>query len=115
MQAARPNVLMIVVDDMNNKFDILTLANESVRRLFVIEKEIGEPLYLSEIYTTLSNIDGVVDVKSVNPVTKVGSPYSNISFDVDQNMTFDRRVLTTPPTHILEVKYPAVDISGRIE
>ncbi len=105
----------IVVDDMNNKFDILTLANESVRRLFVIEKEIGEPLYLSEIYTTLSNIDGVVDVKSVNPVTKVGSPYSNISFDVDQNMTFDRRVLTTPPTHILEVKYPAVDISGRIE
>lgn len=105
----------IVVDDMNEKFNILSLATDAVRRMFIIDKQIGEPLYLSEVYNTINSIEGVVDVKSVTPVIKTGTPYSNLNYDIDSNMTFDRRTLLVPPTHILEIKYPSVDINGRIE
>lgn len=105
----------IVVDDMNNKFDVLSLTNTAVRALFRVEKDIGEPLHLSEIYKAINDVPGVVDVKSVEVVSKSGAPYSNISFNIANSLTSDRRVLMVPPTHVLEVRYPVTDIYGTIE
>ena len=73
---------------------------------------IGEPIYLSRIYSVLNRVDGVIDVRKVKIFNKSGGPYSNVSLDMDKILSRDGMFLKTPQNSILEIKFPNEDIKG---
>lgn len=107
------------------KFEILTLpgaiANDVLLRCtnelisyFNIDKwNINQPINLAAISTLLDKVQGVQTVKNVTIVNKAGGKYSNYSYDV-QGATKDRIVYPSYDPCIFEVKYPNIDIEGRV-
>lgn len=81
-------------------------------RIFRIKPEIGEAIYINDIYKTLNDLDAVVDVTEVTIRSLSGAGYSSISYDIDENLSLDGRTLVLPSDFIYEIKYPLVDIRG---
>ena len=77
--------------------------------------DIGEPLYISKIYSMLNRIEGVLDVKTVKIIPKDGSLYSDASFDFQDQRSADGTYISVPENVVLELKYPSVDIRGTIK
>tara|TARA_R110000824_G_scaffold56794_2_gene155076 strand:- start:4778 stop:6571 length:1794 start_codon:yes stop_codon:yes gene_type:complete len=106
----------IQVDPSVNKYEALSSAITEVQKKFVEPLYMGEPLYLTDIYSTLNrNVAGVIDTKSVKVVAKTGTGYSNVSFDLDGALSVDARYLDVPHNVALEIKYPSADIKGTVE
>ena len=105
----------VVKPEMNaNKFDVLNncvaaLANEFSTPLFV-----GEPLSVSKIFNILNNVPGVNDAVKVQFVNKTSSNYSNVFFSIAENMSPDGDSLVCPKNAIFEIKFPQVDIKGKL-
>ena len=76
--------------------------------------DIGEPLFITDIYAELKKVRGLVDVTSVKINKKVGGNYSTIALDIENGISSDGRFLKVPKNVILELKYPNVDIKGTI-
>jgi hypothetical protein len=76
--------------------------------------DIGEPIFLTDIYAELKKVDGLVDVISVKITRKVGGNYSDVSFDLEGGQSPDGRYIEIPKNVILELKYPDSDIKGAI-
>ena len=77
--------------------------------------DIGEPLYISSIYTMLNRLEGVLDVKSVKILPKDGTLYSDATFDFADQRSADGTYITVPDNVVLELKFPGVDIQGTIK
>jgi len=75
---------------------------------------IGEPLYISDIYKALKDVVGVLDVTKVKLFINSGGQYSNSSINVDENMSGDGTYLMVPNNAILELKFPEIDITGKV-
>jgi len=104
----------VVVDEESNKFQVLADCNQAVRNLFSVMPYIGEPLYLTDIYSALNKVNGVVDTKFVKISRKISGDYSTVMFDIDQATSVDGRYISVPQNVILELKYPDTDIKGAI-
>lgn len=105
----------VVVEAGRNKYEVLDLCSRMLRRRYRRLHDIGEPFYITEIYTMLGKLDGVADVVDVNIEPRTGTNYSSISFDMASRTTLDGRFIKTPSNVILEVKYPFDDIKGTAE
>ena len=57
---------------------------------------------------------GVLDVVKVKLVSKKGSTYSSIEYDINQNLSPDGSYLIIPKNAVVEIKYPSVDIKGKV-
>jgi hypothetical protein len=75
---------------------------------------IGEALYISDIYSVLKDVDGVLDVTKVKIFNKTGGNYAETVFDVNTNVSPDGSYLIAPKNCIFEIKFPKVDIKGKI-
>ena len=75
---------------------------------------IAESLFISEIYSDLKKIPGILDVVKVKIVNKSGGQYSAINFDVNSNLSPDGTYLIAPSNAIFEIKFPETDIKGKI-
>ena len=75
---------------------------------------IGEPIYISDIYETLKKVKGVLDVVKVKLNNKTGSDYSGVEVEINSNLSPDGSYLIVPKNAILELKFPSVDIKGKI-
>ena len=100
----------------SNKFDVLeaatrTLRNELNKKVF----SIGEPFYITDVYTILNRVVGVADTTSVKLTQKNSVQYSQIGFDVDYFTSPDGRYIAIPQNAIFELKFPAIDIKGTIK
>jgi len=104
----------VIVDEESNKFQVLSDCNQAVRRLFSITPYIGEPLYLTDIYSALNSVKGVVDAKKVEVKRKLGSRYSTVRFDVKDALSGDGRYISVPKNVVMEIKFPDTDIKGAI-
>jgi hypothetical protein len=99
-----------------NKFEVLESSRQAISEyLGDYHLEIGEPLYISNIYNVLKKTIGVDDVLKVNIKQQVGSDYSDAAYDIKQNMSPDSRILYVPEDIILEVKYLDTDIRGTVK
>lgn len=96
------------------KFDILSSAETRLKNFFSRKMDIGEPIFLTDIYAELKKVDGLVDVISVRIIKKVGGNYSDVSFDLQGGQSSDGRYIEIPKNVILELKYPDSDIKGAI-
>ena len=63
----------------------------------------------------INSVRGVVDTIDIEIFSTKGADYSDISFDIEKNMSADGRMLYIPDDHIIEFKYPTSDIRGTIK
>ena len=95
---------------------VLTKCIDTLKDYFDIEKwQINQPIFITDIFTTLDRIEGVQTVKSVDIYNKSGtsSGYSVYSYDV-RGATQNNTVFPSQDPSIFEVKYPNSDIRGSI-
>jgi hypothetical protein len=105
---------IIKAQSSSDKFEVLdncvtALANKYSQPLFI-----GERLSISEIFKTLNDVPGVNDVVKVKVVNKSTSNYSSVFFDVNENTSPDGDYILTPANAVLEMKFPQVDIKGKL-
>ena len=106
---------VIMVDKKFSHESVLAECIEEVKILLEDKFYIGEPLYITRIYSTLNRIDGVLDVRSVKVKNKTGSPYSSVSVRMDKILSKDGTFYQTPSNSILEIKFPDEDIKGIVK
>lgn len=98
-----------------HRSDIQAIAVAKIRKAIAEGFFIGESLYISSLYSTLKDIDAVLDVSSVKITNKSGGQYSATSFVINKNLSPDGSQLLCPENAIFEIKYPEVDIRGKIK
>ena len=115
------------VINIGAEFDIITLPNynssqvltnclDSLKSFFNINNwQINEPIILRDVYALLDNVEGVKTVKKLNILNKTGESlgYSKYSYDTN-GATNNGTVYPSIDPMIFEVKYPDVDIKGRV-
>tara|TARA_R110000824_G_scaffold15760_2_gene66201 strand:+ start:1915 stop:3711 length:1797 start_codon:yes stop_codon:yes gene_type:complete len=98
-----------------DKDNTLGLAISHVAAKFSNGFFIGEPMQVSDIYSELKKVEGVMDVVRVKITDKSGGQYSATTFNVNKNMDQDGTQLLAPANAVFEIKYPSVDIKGKIK
>jgi hypothetical protein len=106
---------VIKIKPGHNRADIQALGINRINSLLREGFFISESLYVSSIYTALKDIDAVLDVVSVKVKNKSGGNYSPTSFVINKNMSPDGTQLLCPANAIFEIKFPEVDIRGKIK
>jgi hypothetical protein len=74
---------------------------------------IGESFSISDIYAQLKVVRGVLDVLKVKIVNKTGTNYSGATIQIEKNLSPDGNMIIIPKNAVVEIKYPASDISGK--
>jgi len=98
-----------------NKFDVLNDAILQLSETYDKKFEIGEPFYVTDIYSQLNKMDGIIDVTRVKVIQKTGANYSKEIMNIDSSYSSDGRYIDAPKNVIFEIKYPDVDIKGTIK
>jgi len=94
--------------------DVLLQCIGVVKDHFKITKwNINQPIILSNIYAALDRVKGVQTVQKVDITNKVGGNYSEYSYDI-KGATRNNIVYPSYDPMIFEIKFPEVDIKGRI-
>ena len=104
----------VVVDERYSQFDIIGRCVKKLKEYFSNQLYVGEPVYLTRLYSVLGKIDGVADVKKVNIFQQFSGNYSTTRIDFDEAMSRDGTYLKTPQNVIMELKYPDLDIRGTL-
>jgi hypothetical protein len=107
----------VVVDPALNKSTVLQNVLTKLQSTFNIKNyHIDQPLIVSDIVNTIFSVSGIVAVDRVqfNSITGTvnNRTYSNDTFDVASNTV--RGIILPPPGGIFEVRYPEVDILGKV-
>tara|TARA_R100000388_G_scaffold39514_1_gene30490 strand:- start:655 stop:2448 length:1794 start_codon:yes stop_codon:yes gene_type:complete len=98
-----------------NRYELLEACVQKLKDEYInIKFNIGEAIYISEIYKLLNEVPGVVDTTEVELVNKFGGLYSNFVFDIDSNLSDDGRFLIVPEDAAVEVLFPDTDIAGAV-
>jgi len=96
-----------------NKYDLLDSCNTKLMGDFLnIKFNLGEPVYITEIYKLLNDVPGVIDTTEVELYNLAGSTYNGYIYNIRENMSADGRYLIVPPDSAAEVLYPQTDIVG---
>jgi len=98
-----------------DKFEALNEAIKTIQRMFVQKLDIGQPIYITKIYDMVNELDEIVDVTDVQVEHKFGGLYSDFSYDIEENISADGRILYAPENVVYELKYPNLDIKGTIK
>jgi len=98
-----------------DKYTLLDTTIAALAADFATTLYIGEALYISDIYSRLNAVDGVLDVTKVKIINKTSGQYANTTFDINSNLSPDGSYLIAPANCIFEIKFPAVDIKGKIK
>ena len=107
------NFDIVVLPDYNSKL-VLIQCIEALKSYFNIDKwQINQPIFLSEIYAMISNIDGVQTVKKLDFENITGENYSPYSYDIKGSLRNSIIYPSLDPM-IFELRYPDVDLRGRV-
>ena len=99
-----------------NRFEVLEGAKQELLMYFSdYHFEIGEALSLSDINSILKRVRGVQDVLDVKITYQSGTDYSDVFFNVQDNIANDGRTLYIPENYILEIKKEDFDIKGTVK
>ena len=104
----------VVLDTRFKDVNIIGKCNAAIKENFSNQLYIGEPIYITRLYSILSKVEGVADVKTVNVVHKRGVIYSSTNIDFDEAMSSDGTYIMTPKNAIMELKFPNRDIKGTL-
>tara|TARA_Y100000310_G_scaffold279693_1_gene298959 strand:+ start:11259 stop:13058 length:1800 start_codon:yes stop_codon:yes gene_type:complete len=98
-----------------DKYDLLAACVQQLKNKFAGPKYyIGEHMLITEIYTELNKVKGILDVIKVTIVNKSSGVYSSTQFNVNENLSPEGTYIIAPKNAIFELKYPETDIKGKI-
>jgi len=104
------------VSDLNfTKQFVLSQVMLTLQEHFSRKGEIGEAFSITRLYKVINDVEGVIDTTFVNVTAKTGGDYSDVGFDVAENMSADGRWILAPDDVIFEVREPLEDIKGVIK
>lgn len=109
------NIDITVLSGFNSR-EVLSDVLVAIKDYFTIDKwGINAPIILSELYTLVNSIKGVQSLKDIKIVNKSGeiNGYSKWGYDIT-GATRDGVVFPSLDPSIFEVKYPDIDIFGRV-
>jgi len=97
-----------------NKFDVLDSCIKTLSTKYKNPFFIGESFYISDIYSELKQVKGVLDVVKVKLTNKSGGNYASTVININKNISPEGTYLIAPKNTILEIKFPETDIRGKI-
>ena len=101
-----------------DKYDVLQACVEQLKDRYNNHLYIGEPIHVTDIFTELNKVRGVLEIAKVKIVNKSGTgaatSYSGVQFDINDNMSPDGTYIIIPKNAVAELKYSSVDIKGKI-
>jgi len=101
-----------------DKYDVLRACVAQLKARYSNNFYIGEPVNITDIFTELNKVKGVLEVVKVKIVNKSGTgasnSYSGVQFDINDNVSPDGTYVMVPKNAVAELKYPSVDIKGKI-
>ena len=106
----------IIILPNYNSNDILTKCVAALQTHFNTDKwQMNQPIILRDIYILLDRVEGVQTVKTCTITNKTGVNlgYSQWAYDVE-GATRNNVVYPSIDPMIFEVRYPAIDIQGRV-
>lgn len=106
----------IVLRPNYNSQDVLARCLDTAKSFFSTGNwQINQPIILSNLYTALDSVEGVQTVKKIDIVNLSGEAngYSKYSYDIMAG-TINNVVYPSLDPSIFEVKFPDVDIKGRV-
>jgi hypothetical protein len=109
------NFDIIVLPNYNSN-EVLTSCILALKNYFAIDKwQINQPIILRDIYILLDSIEGVQTVKNIEITNLAGTNlgYSVYSYSIP-SATISNVIYPSLDPSIFEVKYPDVDIQGRV-
>lgn len=109
------NFDIVTVPGINSN-EVLYNCIESLKNHFNIDKwSINAPIILRQLYSELDRIRGLETVKKIEIINKVGAlnGYSQYAYDI-KGATIDNIIYPSMDPMIFEVKYPDIDIKGRV-
>lgn len=98
-----------------NAYDLLERCITALQLKFKDKFDIGEPLLYQDIYRTLNKVEGVADTTKVEIINKNGGIYSDVKYNIRRGRSPDGKILTVPEDAVLEIKFPTIDIRGRVK
>lgn len=94
--------------------DVLERCNRQLISYFDISNwDIGQSINTSNLYTLLDKVEGVQTVQNIRFENKVGGTYSEYQYDIP-GATRSGILYTSYDPMIFEVKFPTIDIKGRV-
>ena len=105
----------VIADSDSNKADVYRKCVETLSNRFDKALQMGEPLYVTDVYYELNRINGVVDTRNVKIINKTGTSYSSTPMNIEANMSADGRYLRCPDNVSFEIKFPNTDITGIVK
>lgn len=103
----------IAISETNtNKYAVKDSATSALHEFFSRRPEIGEPIYITDIYNVLNEAAGVADISDVDIYVQNGGIYSNYYLDIKQYTSPDGRFIKFPEDVIYEIKFVEDDIKG---
>ena len=106
----------IIVYPQYNSNEVIFKGIEALKEYFKLNYwQINEPIIMKDIYILLDKIEGVQTVKNVSITNKSGDilGYSPYSYDI-VGATKNDIIYPSLDPMIFEVKYPNVDIKGKV-
>jgi len=106
---------LIVLPEYNNN-EVVFNCIQALKDYFDINKwQINEPIILRDLYVLLDKVEGVQTIKKIDIINKVGTNlgYSQYAYDIS-GATQNNVVYPSLDPMIFEVKYPDIDIRGRV-
>ena len=104
----------VVLDTRFKDINIVGRCNTAISEYFSNQLYIGEPIYITRLYSILGKVEGVADVKTVRVTQKRGANYSSTNINFDEAMSADGTYIVTPKNAIMELKFPNRDIKGTL-
>jgi hypothetical protein len=106
----------VVADLGTNKFEVLRDCVAQLKSTVLnVRKEMGEPIYITDIFKHLNDVPSVVDTLSVRLTNKTGGTYSEFTYDMTENLSADGRFLEVPADTLADVLFPDDDIEGVVK
>ena len=103
----------VIAESTENKYSVLNKATAAiVEDMLTTHREIGEPFYITDVFKSLKDVEGLLDVVDVRVVNKTSGRYSDVYPNLEKLTSSDGRFITMPKDHVWEIKYPFVDIVG---
>lgn len=99
-----------------NSNEVLTKCIQAIINYFDISKaQINQPIMLNPLYITLNNIQGVQNTKSITLNNMVGESlgYSKHAYDI-KGATLNQVVYPSQDPSIFELKYPNINVKGKV-
>ena len=106
----------IITSPNYNSSEVLTRCITELKNQMQIQKwQINQPIILREIYKTVENVKGVQNIKTLEIANKAGLElgYSQYAYDL-KGATLGGVIYPSLDPSIFEVRYPDIDIMGKV-